>query len=81
MLNYTLTSCTLKDRTVLHMVYDTTHFSAAQFVEKITIESVWEIILTLWASDYTELPNTLVFDDRSQFRDTFVEIREILDVE
>ena len=63
------------------MVDDATHFSVAQFVEPLTTESVQETILTLWATVYTGLPNTLVFDDGSQFRDTFVEICEIHDVE
>ena len=31
---------------VLCMVDDATHFSAAQFVEPLTAESVWETILT-----------------------------------
>ena len=33
---------------VLHIVDDATHFSAVQFVELLTTESVWETILTLW---------------------------------
>ena len=63
------------------MVYDATHFSASLFAEPHTTEAVWETILTLWATVYTDLPDTLVFDDGSQFRDTFVEICEIHDVE
>ena len=66
---------------VLHMVDDTTYLSAAQFVDQLTIESFCETILTLWTTVYTGLPNTLVFDDGSQFRDTVVEICEIHDVE
>ena len=63
------------------MIDDATHFSAAQFVEPFTTESVREIILTLWVTVYTGFPNKLVFDDGSQFRNTFVEICEIHDVE
>ena len=63
------------------MVDSATHFSAAQFVEPPTTESVWETILTLWETVYTGLPNILVFDDGSKFRDTFVEICEINVVE
>ena len=48
---------------VLHMVDDATHFSAAQFVEPLTTESVRETIRTSWAIVYTGLPNALVFDD------------------
>ena len=33
---------------VLHKVDDATPFSAAQFVEPLTTESVWETILSLW---------------------------------
>ena len=39
---------------VLHIVDDATHFSAAQFVEQLTAESVWVTIPTLWATVYTE---------------------------
>ena len=64
-----------------HIVDAATHFSAAQFVHSLTTEAVWETTLTLWATVYTGLPRTLVFDDVSQFRDNFVEICEIHDVE
>ena len=63
------------------MFGDATHFSEAQFVELLTTESVRETINTLWATVYTRLQNTSVFDDGLQFRDTFVEIYEIHDVE
>ena len=63
------------------MAYDATYFSATQFIYTFTFESVWETILSLWATVYTELPNKLRFDDGSQFRDTFEEIYEINDVE
>ena len=66
---------------VLHMLDDETHFSAAKFVEPLTSESIWETILTIWITVYTSLPNTVVFDDGSQFKDTFVEMCEIHDVE
>ena len=36
---------------------------------------------TIWATFYTGLQNTVVFDDGSQFRDTFVEICKINDIE
>ena len=35
----------------------------------------------LWAIIYMGVPNTLVFDDRSQFRGTLLEICEIYNVE
>ena len=66
---------------VLHMIDDTTHSSAGQFVEPLTTESFRETILTLRANVYTVLLNALVFDDGSHFRDAFVEICEIHDFE
>ena len=63
------------------MVDDAMYFSTAQLVQSLTTESVWEAILKLWATVYTGLPNALVFDDSSQFRDTLVEICKIHDVE
>ena len=59
------------------MVDDATHLSAVQFVNPSIIETVWETVLLLWATIYTELPNALVFDDDSQFRDPLVRICEI----
>ena len=38
------------------MVDDANHFSAAQFVNPLTTESVLEKILTLWATVYIILP-------------------------
>ena len=35
---------------VLHIVDDAIHFSAAQFVELLMTESVWETVLTLWTT-------------------------------
>ena len=66
---------------VSHTVDDATYLGAAKFVHPLTVEFVWETILTLWATVYTGLPNTLVCDDGSQFKDTFVEICEIHDAE
>ena len=66
---------------ILHKVDDAKYFSAARFIEPLTTESVWKTILTLWATIYSGLPSTLVFDDGSQFRDIFVEIYEIHDAE
>ena len=63
------------------MVDDATHFNAAQFIDPLTTDSVWEPILTLCEAVYTGLPNPSVFDSNSQLRDTFVEICEIHDLE
>ena len=62
------------------MVYDATHFSAAQFVKRLAIEFVWEIILTVQTTVCTEMPKALVFGDGLQFRNILVEICEIHEV-
>ena len=66
---------------VYHMIDDATHFSAAQFSKPLTAESFRDTILIFWAAVYTGLPNVLVFADSSQFRNTFLEICEINDVQ
>ena len=48
---------------VLQMIDDANHSSAAQFVEPLTLESVWDIKLILWAAVNTGLPNTFTCDD------------------
>ena len=63
------------------MIDEATHFNAAQFVEPLTTESVWDKILTLLATVQTVLPNMVVFDDDSQLRETFVEIYKTHNVE
>ena len=54
------------------MVDTEIHFSLARLVEQTTAESAWKLILVLCETVYTGLENTLVFDDGSQSRDTFV---------
>ena len=71
----------IEEAQTLHIVDDATHFIVAQFIDPLTTESIWENILMLRATVYTGLPNTLVFDDGSQLRDTFVELCEIRNVE
>ena len=56
------------------MVEDEKHFNAAQYAEPHTAESVWETIITLWATVHTGLPNTLVFDDCLKCTDAFSRI-------
>ena len=63
------------------MIDDATHFSGGQFVERLTTESAWETIPTLWTTVHTVLSNKLVFYDGSQFRHSIVEICEIHDLE
>ena len=63
------------------MVEDATQLNAAQNFDLLTVESVCETMPTLCASVYILLPIKLFFDDCSQFRDTFVEICEIHDLE
>ena len=62
------------------MVDEVARFIVAQSVDPLKIESAQRTILTLWETIFTAFPNTLVFDDGSQFRDVFVEICEIHDV-
>ena len=52
---------------VLDIVDEAMHFRTAKFIETLTTESIWKTILTLWATVYSGLPDTLVFDDDSQF--------------
>ena len=65
---------------VLQMVDEATHFSAAQFVHAVTTESVWETVLMLCKTVYIGESGALVCDNGSQFRD-FLQICEIHDVE
>ena len=63
MSKYTLYFMYIEGASVLHMVEDATHFSAAQFADPLTTEYVWQTIFTFWVIVYIGLANTLVFDD------------------
>ena len=63
------------------MVDEATRFPATAFVIPITAECEQETILKLCTNLYTGIPNKLVFDEGSQFRDALVEICELHDVE
>ena len=71
----------IEGASVLHMIDYATHFRAAKFVDSFTTESFRETVPTLSATFYTRLPNKMVLDYVSQFRDIFVEICNIRDVE
>ena len=71
----------IEGQPVLHMVDEATRVPAAPFVSPITTESVLETILKLWANICTDIPSKLVFDEGSQFRDAFIEICDLHDVE
>ena len=66
---------------ILLMIDDVTRFSTAQFTEPLTTDSIWNTILTIWATVYAGLQSTQAFDCVSQFGDNFVEICVIYDVE
>ena len=51
----------IEGASVLYLADEATHFYAAQFVSSRTTGSVRETILTLWATRYTRLQNTLDF--------------------
>ena len=70
----------LDGRPVLHLVDESTRFSAAGFLSKMTTDSVWDLIAMSWSSIYTGLRNTMVVDEGSQFRKVFTELATIHDV-
>lgn len=58
-------------RTVLHIFDNRTRFSEDQFLPKMPTEAVWEAIVICWSSVHTGLPNTIMIDEGSQFRNVF----------
>ena len=57
-----------------HLVVKETILSTAAFIELISTEKIWETLFTLWANVYKGIPDRLVFDEGSQFQNTFVEM-------
>ena len=63
------------------MLVDATSFSAVGMVELLIRTSVWESIIIIRETVYTCLPCILMFDNGSQFRDTYLKIFEMHDFE
>ena len=66
---------------VYHMVDDATHFNAAQFVETLTTEYIKRIHTYVMGKYLRSVTEHIIFDYGSQFRNTFVEICKVNDVE
>lgn len=47
---------------VLHIVDESTRFSAAQFLPDVTTLTIWDTPLRCWATVYTGLPNRILVD-------------------
>ena len=67
-------------RAVLHIVDEATRFSAARFLTKVSTENVWDAILLCWSSVYTGLPQNIMVDEGSQFRNLFAELTALHEV-
>ena len=66
---------------VLHIVDKATRFSAASYLPGNSTKTVWETILKCWASIYTGLPNRILTDRGSQFKDKFIDLARKSDVD
>lgn len=71
----------LDGKPVLHLVDNYTHFSAARFLPDMSTNTIWETIVTSWASVYTGLPNSIRVDQGSQLKDSFITIGRASGVE
>lgn len=69
----------LDGKPVLHVVDESTHFSAASFLTRTTAEAVWEATMLCWSSVYTGHPNNIMADDGSQFCKFFAELAVLHD--
>lgn len=57
----------LKNRPVIHLVDESTHFSAALFLKKKSTKDIWKEIASLWFSTYKGLPDYLAVDQVKNF--------------
>ena len=64
---------------VLHIVDEATKFSAARFLPNTETKTIWNILLSCWASIYTGLPNKILVDQGSNFEIEFREERAVRD--
>ena len=66
---------------VLHIVDDGTKFNAAKCLDEVSTAEVWNAIVCCWAMVYTGLPNRILTDQGSQFRETVINLARLLNVE
>ena len=57
----------LDGKAALHVVDLHTHFSAAGFLQRQTVDDVWTTLLTIWACMYPGLPHVIKADQGSVF--------------
>ena len=57
----------IERRAVLHVVDTETHFNAAVFLKKQTVEGVWDAFVSCWAAIYIGFPEKLRVDQGSAF--------------
>ena len=57
----------LDGKAALHVVDLHTHFSAAGFLQRQTVDDVWTTLLTIWACVYPGLPHVIKADQGSVF--------------
>ena len=62
---------------ILHIVDDSTHFSAARYLPNVSTKTIWATIVECWASMYTGLPNAIRFDQGSQLGNFLISIGTI----
>eukprot|EP00171_Calliarthron_tuberculosum_P005246 IDg5246t1 len=55
------------NRNVLHVVDLGTHFSAAEFLEQVNVEHVWNALLKCWVLIYAGQPDVFFMDHGSVF--------------
>ena len=56
----------------LHAVDEATNFSAGSFVPNVYTDNARMILVECWASIYTGLPDRILTDQGSQFREKFI---------
>ncbi len=61
----------------LHIFDESTRFSAARFLPKVSTDYMWDAILMCWSTVYTGLPNNIIVHEGSQFRKFFAELAAI----
>ena len=55
----------IESRPVRHLVDEATHFLISSISSNVSIQSLWDAIVSCWSSVYTGLPNTIMTDQGS----------------
>lgn len=64
----------IEGKPVLHIIDESTKFSAARFIPNKKVDTIWKTLIKCWVSIYTGMPNRMLVDRGSEFGNLFINL-------